>query len=111
MAIVYQKDKRSGITYAYESISFWDKEKKQSRSKRTLLGRVEGEPKSIIATDGRGRKKKRSLSSSKKDVPPSLKQHGIFMAQRTCSIKLESGLELQKTCNSAFLNTINKSNP
>ena len=27
MAIVYQKDRRSGITYAYESISFWDKEK------------------------------------------------------------------------------------
>ena len=30
MAIVYQKDKRSGITYAYESISFWDKEKMQN---------------------------------------------------------------------------------
>ena len=52
MAIVYQKDKRSGITYAYESISFWDKEKKQSRSKRTLLGRVVGEAKAIIPTRG-----------------------------------------------------------
>ena len=40
-AIVYQTDKRSGITYAYESISFWDKDKKQSRSKRTLIGRVD----------------------------------------------------------------------
>jgi len=58
MAIVYQKDKRSGITYAYESISFWDKEKKQSRSKRTLLGRVIDDAKTIIPTDGRGRKKK-----------------------------------------------------
>jgi hypothetical protein len=66
MAIVYQKDKRSGITYAYESISFWDKEKKQSRSKRTLLGRVIGEDKRIAPTDGRGRKKK--------DEPISLKQ-------------------------------------
>lgn len=66
MAIVYQKDKRSGITYAYESISFWDKEKKQSRSKRTLLGRVIGEDKRISPTDGRGRKKK--------DEPISLKQ-------------------------------------
>ena len=27
-AIVHQKDKRSGITYAYESISYWDKEEK-----------------------------------------------------------------------------------
>jgi len=24
-AIVYQKDKRSGLTYAYESVSYWDK--------------------------------------------------------------------------------------
>jgi len=39
-AIIHQLDKRSGITYAYESISYWDKEKKQSRSKRKLIGRV-----------------------------------------------------------------------
>ena len=30
MGIVYQKDKRTGITYAYESTAYWDKEKKQS---------------------------------------------------------------------------------
>jgi len=69
MAIVYQKDKRSGITYAYESISFWDKAKKQSRSKRTLLGRVIGEDKSIIPTDGRGRKKKGERISLKQGRP------------------------------------------
>ena len=28
MSIVYQTDKRSGITYAYESKSYWDKEKR-----------------------------------------------------------------------------------
>ncbi|TDY52101.1 hypothetical protein C8D99_13122, partial [Aminivibrio pyruvatiphilus] len=27
-SIVFQKDKRSGITYAYESASYWDKEKR-----------------------------------------------------------------------------------
>ena len=26
MGIIHQKDKRSGITYAYESVSYWDKE-------------------------------------------------------------------------------------
>ena len=31
-SIVFQKDKRSGITYAYESVSYWDKGKKQSRA-------------------------------------------------------------------------------
>jgi len=53
MAVVHQPDKRSGITYAYESISTWDKEKKQSRSKRTLIGRVDEETGEIVPTDGR----------------------------------------------------------
>jgi len=57
-ATVYQTDKRSGITYAYESVSYWDREKQQSRSKRKLIGRVNAETKEIIPTDGRGRRKK-----------------------------------------------------
>ena len=36
MAIVKQLDKRSGITYVYESTSYWDKEKQQPRSKRKV---------------------------------------------------------------------------
>ena len=56
MSIVYQKDKRSGITYAYESKAFWDKEKHQSRSKRTLIGRVNPDTGEIVPTDGRCRK-------------------------------------------------------
>ena len=57
MAIVHQKDKRSGITYAYESISYWDKEKKQSRAKRTLIGRVNEETGEIVPTRGTNRAK------------------------------------------------------
>lgn len=56
MAIIHQKDKRSGITYVYESVSYWDKEKKQSRSKRKLIGRFNGETGEVIPTDGRCRK-------------------------------------------------------
>ena len=41
MAIVKQHDKRIGVTYAYESTSYWDSEKKQSRSKRRLIGIVD----------------------------------------------------------------------
>lgn len=55
-AIVYQRDKRSGITYAYESVSHWDKEKNQSRAKRTLIGRVNPETGEITPTDGRNKK-------------------------------------------------------
>ena len=56
MSIVYQTDKRSGITYAYESKAYWDKEKKQSRSKRTLIGRVDPVTGDILETDGRCKK-------------------------------------------------------
>ena len=56
MSIVYHTDKRSGITYAYESKSYWDSEKKQSRSKRTLIGRVDPDTGEIRKTDGRCRK-------------------------------------------------------
>lgn len=56
MGIVKQLDKRSGITYAYESTSRWDKEKKQSRSTRRLIGRVDDQTGEIMLTDGRCRK-------------------------------------------------------
>lgn len=49
-AIVYQINKKTGITYAYESVSYWDKEKKQSRAKRKCIGRVDPETQEIIPT-------------------------------------------------------------
>ena len=69
MSIVHQKDKRSGITYAYENTSYWDKEKKVSRSKRTLIGRVDKETGEIVATDGRCKKHSpyRKVSKTQRD--------------------------------------------
>jgi len=58
MGIVYQHDKRSGITYAYESYAFRDKETKKSRAIRKLIGRVDPITGEIVPTDGRGRKDK-----------------------------------------------------
>jgi len=65
MAIIHQHDKRSGITYAYESKSYWDKEKKTSRAKRKLIGRVDPKTGGIIPTDGRGRKSKEEKTKEK----------------------------------------------
>jgi len=65
MAIIYQHDKRSNITYAYESYSYWDKEKKTSRAKRTLIGRVDTETGEIIPTDGRCRSGKAKKEAEK----------------------------------------------
>ena len=57
MAMVKQLDKRSGITYIYESVSYWDREKKQPRSKRTLIGRLNPTTGEIVPTDGRGKRR------------------------------------------------------
>ena len=50
VTIVYQTNKQTKITYAYESISCWDKEKQQSRAKRRCIGKVNSETKEIIPT-------------------------------------------------------------
>jgi len=72
MATIYQTDKRSGITYAYEATYFWDKRKQQSRSKRKLIGRVNSETGEIIPTDGRMKKNKdvQSISPTKRGHTP-----------------------------------------
>lgn len=46
--IVYQTDHKTGVKYAYESVSYWDKEKGQPRSKRKYLGKVDPETGEII---------------------------------------------------------------
>ena len=56
--IVYQTDKKTGVKYAYESVSYWDKEKQQPRSKRTYIGRVDPVTNEII------RKKERNTHSA-----------------------------------------------
>ena len=68
MAIINQHDKRSGITYVYESKSYWDKEKQQSRSKRTLIGRRDPGTGEIVPTDGRGRRRQKdSMTNDRKE--------------------------------------------
>ena len=58
MAIIKQHDKRSGITYVYESHSYWDPEKKMTRAKRKLIGRVDPDTGETVPTDGRNKKTK-----------------------------------------------------
>ena len=58
MAIIKQFDKRTGITYAYESISYYVPELHQSRSKRRLIGRYNPETGEIVPTGKRGRPRK-----------------------------------------------------
>ena len=57
MAIVKSKNKKTGITYVYESESYWDPEKKQPRNHRKLIGKLD-EDGNVVPTGSRGRKRK-----------------------------------------------------
>ena len=70
MSIVKHTDKRSGITYVYESESYWDKEKKQPRSKRTLIGKIDEATGEIIPTGKSGKKKEAVSSTQESGTPP-----------------------------------------
>ena len=56
-SIIKSLDKRSGITYVYQSTSYWDKKKKAPRSKRVLIGKIDSKSGEIVPTDGRGKKR------------------------------------------------------
>lgn len=54
MAIIKSRNKKTGILYAYESESYWDKEKQQPRSRRKLIGKVDETTGEIIPTGKKG---------------------------------------------------------
>ena len=54
MAIIKSRNKKTGILYAYESESYWDKEKQQPRSHRKLIGKVDETTGEIIPTGKKG---------------------------------------------------------
>ena len=58
MAIITQYHKDTNTTYVYESTSYWDSEKGQSRSKRKVIGKIDPATGEIVPTGKRGRKKK-----------------------------------------------------
>lgn len=58
MSIIKQYHKDTNTTYVYESQYYYDKDKKQSRSKRKLIGKIDEETGQIVPTGKRGRKKK-----------------------------------------------------
>ena len=69
MSLVKLKDKRSGTTYVYESESYWDKEKKQPRSRRKLIGKLDEETGEIIPTGKSGRKKSSQKETEENSSP------------------------------------------
>ena len=65
MAIITQKDSRSGIIYAYDTQYYWDKKKQQSRAKRKCIGKVDPDTGEIVPT-----RKRTSKKGEKKNTCP-----------------------------------------
>ena len=55
MATVKVHNKARNVTYVYESVSYWDKELRQPRSHRKLIGRIDPATGDIVPTGKRGR--------------------------------------------------------
>ncbi len=70
MSIVTQTDKRTGITYAYDTTYYWDKEKRQSRSKRICVGKIDPETGDIVPTKGRAKKGSKPTSGKPAKTKP-----------------------------------------
>lgn len=83
-SIIKRLDKRTGITYVYESTSYWDKEKKQPRSKRVLIGKLDPDTGKVVPTDGRGKRRKERLQRESDAIPtkqgpvPALRTERVF---------------------------------
>jgi hypothetical protein len=45
---IHHLNKKTGVTYVYESVSYWDKEKKQPRSRQVCIGKLDKETGAFI---------------------------------------------------------------
>ena len=62
--IVFQHNKMTGVTYAYENYPYWCKVKKQPRSKRKCIGQLCKETNTIVPNQPRGRHKRIKKAST-----------------------------------------------
>ena len=87
MSLVKLKDKRTGTTYVYESESYWDKEKKQPRARRKLIGKLDEETGEIVPTGKSGRKKSVQKETEEKDSKTPVTEHLRIIAEKEEQIR------------------------
>ena len=103
MAIIRQYHKDTDTTYVYESISYWDAEKQQSRSKRKLLGKVDPLTGEIIPTGKRGRKTKEAAPAEQVPAAQDLAARDERIRELTLSLaQKEEALACLKKENEAL---------
>lgn len=91
MTIVKIKDKRIGVTYVYDQEkTIWDSEKKQARSKRKLIGKIDEKTGEIVPTRNWG--KNRKVPSNYKDLYESMKKENELLKKEIAELRLENAL-------------------
>ena len=101
MAIIKQFDKRSGQTYVYDSKSYYDKEKKCSRAKRTLIGKLDSETGEIIPTDGRNKGAKSKPDSPAPEIDSDKRIQELEDENRQLKLQIKAlKKELERTSSS-----------
>lgn len=62
---VFLHNKKSGRTYVYNNISYWDKEEKKPKSKRKCIGHVDPDTGEIVPNRKKGEKRKKQITNPK----------------------------------------------
>ena len=109
MAIVKVHNKARNVTYVYESVSYWDKELKQPRSHRKLIGRIDPNTGEVVPT-ARRKKPDTALSlHSDTDYKVLYEQTLASIAQKDALIdELRSRLAAVESENRSCLRSMKK---
>ena len=86
MSIVKVHNKARNITYVYESVSYWDKELKQPRSHRKLIGRIDPATGDVVPTGKRTKAETSTLVHSDTDYKALYEQALLAIAQKDALI-------------------------
>ena len=86
MAIVKVHNKARNVTYVYESVSYWDKDLKQPRSHRKLIGRIDPATGDVVPTGKRIKGDTSALSHSDTDYKTLYEQAFATIVQKDAII-------------------------
>ena len=110
MAIVKVYNKARDITYVYESESYWDKDLKQPRSHRRLIGRIDPNTGNVVPTGKKTKKQdSRIVASDTVDYKVLYEKALITIEQKNSQIlELKSHLATAESVAKSLRSVINK---
>lgn len=109
MAVIKVHNKARNVTYVYESESYWDKELKQPRSHRRLIGRIDPVTGDVVPTGKREKSTATDLIHSDTDFSALYKQALETIAQKDALIAdLRRQLAVAQSTNRVCLHSMKK---